>query len=545
MIEFNMVDTVDFINSKPVFKLLKQRLESIYMDLYDDYTLMRVCELYKIVTNDDLLDSLDPGKKLMCYLQKEFIHPKFSSIADNVHNLGFYFAKYDENKNEVHIVTSMNNINNHQIELYFSDTKVRIYAVTPLNYELLSIKKDPNELLEPSLVFFRIVADAVQVKATDVHFMCYRVSALNNSYPIKYRIGNDLVTRNLFYLDSHLNSEIIKDVMRRETTFNVTDIDSQGGVNAAIYNPFYETGNDLRLNVTKTICGYKYTVRIMGAGELVTSISNLGFKPKVNLTLERVVRSSNGLTLVTGPQRSGKNTTLFAILNQMVERPLNIVDYSSPVETIIPGVIQVNYNGSSEYLDSLVKSCKKHDVDIALINELPNKDIANSVYDLVNSSVGVMTTFHINRIWHLCYKLQEYFGDNIYNLFTNLNYVFNQKIFIKQCPHCQDTYNLDRHSNLYPEVIELASRFNISSYKQSRGCKLCNHTGVQQGIQPYVEYIVFDEELRSGLFNCSTLHEMELLIKNKVMKENTSLEYFVIADVLQGTLHPNQLVTLL
>ena len=156
-----------------------------------------------------------------------------------------------------------------------------------------------------------------------------------------------------------------------------------------------------------------------------------------------------------------------------------------------------------------------------------------------------MTTFHINRIWHLCYKLQEYFGDNIYNLFTNLNYVFNQKIFIKQCPHCQDTYNLDRHSNLYPEVIELASRFNISSYRQSRGCKLCNHTGVQQGIQPYVEYIVFDEELRSGLFNCSTLHEMELLIKNKVMKENTSLEYFVIADVLQGTLHPNQLVTLL
>ena len=282
MIDFKIIDTVDFINSKNVFKLLKPRLESVYMDLYDDYTLMKVCELYKIVTNDDLLDSLDPDREYMSYLQKENIHPKFLDIADNVHKLGFYFAKYDENKNEVFIVTSMDNVNNHQIELYFSDTKVRIFAVTPLNYELLRNKKSASELLEPTLVFFRIIADAVEVKCTDVHFMSYRISALQNSYPIKYRIGNELVTRNLFNLDSNLNSTIIKEVMRNETSFRVTDIDNQGGVNAAIYNPFYQTGNDLRLNVTKTICGYKYTVRIMGAGELVTSISNLGFQPKVN-----------------------------------------------------------------------------------------------------------------------------------------------------------------------------------------------------------------------------------------------------------------------
>lgn len=545
MSEFKIIDTVDMIHNNKTFKLMEAMLESVYVNLFQDETLMYLSELYKIITNDELLDSLDPDRSSMCYLAKENLHPKFSSIVDTVHGLGFYFAKYNEQDNEVFIVTSLDNVHNHQIELYFTDTKVNILAITPLNFKLLSEGVTVQSLMEPSLVFFRIIADAISCKATDVHFMSYKLDEVNSLYPVKYRVGNDLVTRNLFTINQSLNAEMIKSVISTRTSFQVTDIDAYAGISASIHNPFFRLGNDLRLNVTKTICGYKCTVRIMGAGSLVDEVKNLGFKPKVNTVLERVTRMNSGLVLVTGPQRSGKNTTLFAVLNQMIDRPINIVDYSSPVETILPSVTQVDYKGDPLYLDSLVKSCKKHDVDVALINELPNKDVAESVYDLVNSSVGVMTTFHINRIWDLCYKLKEYFGDNIYNLFTNLNYVFNQKIFIKQCPHCLETFTLDKYSKLYPEVIDLAMKYNITSYKQSAGCSKCNNTGTIPGIQPYVEYLIFDDDFRTQLFNCSTLFEMDQVIRKKVQKDNTSLEHFVIADVLEGVLHPNQLVTLL
>lgn len=545
MKDFRIIETVNFIREKRVFSLMQYMLDSIYINLYDDMMLLLVAEKYKIVSNDDLLDSLDPEGKLMTYVGREVIHPKFHNIIDEVHRLGFFFANYDENKNEVIIVTSIDNVNNHQIELYFSDTKVKIYGVTPLNYELLKGEKTYQEMLNPSLIFFRVIADALEQKCTDVHFMSYKVDVNTNVYPVKYRIGNDLVTRNLFEINEYLNSEMIKQVIRERTDYQVTDIDILAGVGASIHNPFYSLGNDLRVNVTKTICGYKITVRILSVGNLVARIENLGFHQKINQVLDRVTRTSNGLTLVTGPQRSGKNTTLLAVINQMIGRPINILDFSSPVETVMPSVMQVDYKGDPAYLASLVKSCKKHDADIALINELPNNEIADSVYDLVNSSVGVMTTFHLNRIWHLCYKLKEYFGENIYNLFTNLNYVFNQKIFIKQCPHCQETYMLDKYSDLYPEVLEIAKKHNISYYKESKGCNECNFTGVQKGIQPYVEYLIFDEDFRTKLFNCSTLYEMELLIKKKVHEDNSSLEYFVISDVMQGVLHPNQLITLL
>ena len=228
----------------------------------------------------------------------------------------------------------------------------------------------------------------------------------------------------------------------------------------------------------------------------------------------------------------------------MKDRPINIIDISSPTETILP-VNQINYENNVEHLKSVISACKKHDLNVAHINELPNKEVADSVYDLVNSSVAVLTTFHINRIWHLCYKIKEYFQENTFNIFTHLNFVFNQKIFIKQCPHCQETYMVSPNANLLPEVLELCQRFGIASYMESKGCAMCGNTGVQRRMQPYVEFIVVDDDLRRQLFKSANLYEMEMAIFNKVKEQKTSLEDFVVEDVRRGILHPNQLVSLL
>lgn len=72
---------------------------------------------------------------------------------------------------------------------------------------------------------------------------------------------------------------------------------------------------------------------------------------------------------------------------------------------------QVDYGGDESTLLNAVRLAKKQDVNVAYINELPNKEVAFSVRDLVNSSVYVLTTMHMDRLWHLPYKLKEYYGD--------------------------------------------------------------------------------------------------------------------------------------
>lgn len=542
--KFNLLGLKNLINSKFSYRLMQNLFECYYSDIsFNDKSFLEICELYKIVSNEEILDVLDPSGQLLVFFDREYIDPKFYHIKDKVHELGFFFRNFNSVTNTVELVTSMDNIDNNRVSIHFPETRVVIKAMSPLNYKLFTGAHLEN-LYNPSVLFFRIVADAVEMKCTDIHFQSFKLDANKSVYPIEYRIGNNLVTRNLFQISEYLNEAMIKEIISKNTNYNNTDLKSLSGVTDSILDPFFVGGFDLRVNVSKTICGFKITIRIMGASDLVQDINNLGFHPKVNEILERVTRVNNGMTLVTGPMRSGKNTTLFAILNRMKDRPINIMDISSPTETLLP-INQINYENNVEHLKSVISSCKKHDLNVAHINELPNKDVADSVYDLVNSSVAVLTTFHINRIWHLCYKIKEYFQENTYNIFTHLNYVFNQKIFIKQCPHCQDTFTLTENSNLFPEVLELCYKFGITSYKVSKGCNKCNHTGVVRGIQPYVEFIVVDDELRRKLFRSQNLYDMELAIYDTVKEQKTSLEDFVIEDVRNGVLHPNQLVNLL
>lgn len=539
-VKYNILNAKTLIQNKFSFELMKVIMESYYPNLFEDNELLYLAELYKIVSNDQLVKTIDPTGKYMTSLKSEYIDAKFSSVVDVVHKLGFLFASYNSINDTVTLVTSLNNVSNNKVELYFPNTKVEIKAVTPLNYKLLTEIKDVKVLYKPNVLFFRIVADAIEQKATDIHFLTHKLSNDKEVYPVHYRIGNSFTARNLFSINKELNKDMIAEVIKTRTNYQTIDLDTITGVVTSCNNPFYVPGYDLRITVNRTISGYATTVRIMGATDIIQSLESLGLKPEVVKVLERVVRSNSGLTLVTGPQRSGKNTTLFAVLNQMINRPLKIMDFSSPVETLLP-IVQIDYKNDVEHLNALVKSAKKHDSDIVLINELPSKDTADAVYDLVNSSVGVMTTFHIKRIWHLCYKLEEYFKENLLNIITHMNIVLTQQIFIKQCPHCLESFALSKNSNLLPEVIELAEKFGITSYMESQGCSKCNHTGVQRGIQPYVEYVIFNEDLRNELFQTKSLYEMENIIKAKVKTDGTSLEDFVIPDVINGTLHPNQL----
>ena len=67
-------------------------------------------------------------------------------------------------------------------------------------------------------------------------------------------------------------------------------------------------------------------------------------------------------------------------------------------------------------------------------HEIPDKSIVFGIQDLVNSSIGVITTTHLDRIWNLPYKLKEYFGETYKDMISQINGVVNQKMFIKQCP---------------------------------------------------------------------------------------------------------------
>lgn len=206
---------------------------------------------------------------------------------------------------------------------------------------------------------------------------------------------------------------------------------------------------------------------------------------------------------------------------------------------------QVDYQEDSKRLLSLVRLTKKQDVDVAFLNEIPTKEVAFAVSDLAESSIYVITTMHLDRLWQLPYRLYDYYGESYKNVISQINGVLNQKMFGVQCPHCREEKLL---SELKSEPIyKLLSSKGVNSYFVTKGCKYCRDeiTGSSGFIigrnQPYAEHLIFTEEIKEHLLRCEHPWDMELYLKAKIREKAQALEDYMVDGVKSGDLNVESL----
>lgn len=543
---FNVDLAIQKVRELKIFKLIDRTLDYAYVDYCDDKFILICCEMYKLMNRSLIVSYLntdnDSDYKVVSMLE-EYEHDDIKPYKRKIRELGFYVYHYDKPNSTITLATSMDNVENPKLDIVFPDLKVERVALTPYNYLELSDPRYLSDLLRPHIIAMRLIAECYIRGGTDTHFHSFKGEDSSTFHSVTMRLGNELVPLNLFDIDFDLNKRMIEGLISEKTLFNAAQLESSRGVKASVIDPFGVGDLTLRLTFNKSISGYSGDVRIVGVKSLTESIESLGFDEEVNTVVHAMTRVENGLCLVTGPQRSGKSTTLLSVFNEIVKKPISVAEFSSPVES--PLMLDAfEYNNQEELLN-LTASAKKLDLDVALLNEIPEASVAKGVYDLVNSSVGVFSTLHIDRIWHLPYKLEEYFGDKLINVISYLRYVINQKAITLQCPHCLESLVLKDSKEIYPEVMDLCKEFGIEYYMKSVGCDACENTGVRRGIQPFVEYIRFDNKLKSRLSKCTRTYEMEEVLREYVTENNCGLEYFMKKALLDGSIHPNQLLSLL
>src|SRR4028119_1532088 len=82
----------------------------------------------------------------------------------------------------------------------------------------------------------------------------------------------------------------------------------------------------------------------------------------------RLISSDHGLMLVTGPTGSGKTTTLYAALQEINHRELNILTLEDPIEYQLPSVSQTQVSEKKGMtFASGLRSVLRQDPDIIMI----------------------------------------------------------------------------------------------------------------------------------------------------------------------------------
>ena len=423
-----------------------------------------------------------------------------------------------------------------RLNLHFAE--VSFIPVTPFNYLELSGKDIPS--WDYRVLIRRLVLECIRQKGRDIHFDTeFRKGEF--VYPVYFRIGELLYPCNLFNLSRRDNKELIYDLVQMETNAYSGDLETMYGVTASMKDVFGDGKVSLRISANKVYNGYMCVCRVQQVRTTAMTISELGFSREIEEDLRIVSNKKSGITLATGAINTGKNTTLFAMANEVVNTGRKIVDYSYPIEVLMP-FPQIDYGGNPEYLANAVRLAKKQDINIAIVNEIPTKDVAFAVRDLAYSSVHVMTTMHINRIWHLPYRLEEYYGSDFKMMFSHMNMCVTQKMFQIQCPSCRTQKLVSSLPTRYRELLE---RFDITSYWVTEGCKDCKGFDKEVKIQPFMERLVFSYDIVKELLKLNYPHEMEQVIQNAVIRNKASLEYYICPAIGSGDLAVESLDSIL
>ncbi len=154
---------------------------------------------------------------------------------------------------------------------------------------------------------------------------------------------------------------------------------------------------DLRISTLPTCYGERVVLRLLDKSARLYRLPELGMSVQDLDLFRRLVRQTHGIVLVTGPTGSGKTTTLYAALQELNSRELNILTLEDPIEYQLPGIsqTQVSYKKGMTFATGL-RTVLRQDPDVIMVGEIRDQDTARMAIQSSLTGHLVFSTLHTN-----------------------------------------------------------------------------------------------------------------------------------------------------
>ena len=256
-------------------------------------------------------------------------------------------------------------------------------------------------------------------------------------------------------------------------------------------------------NASQDVRSESIVIRVLDDRNVITDLSQLGLLESAMEKFQWAIHQPNGMVILTGPTGSGKTTTLFACLNQVVNPKVNVLTVEDPVEYIIPGVRQIKLSPKLD-LEAAIRAILRHDPDIVMVGEMRDKATADLAIKLANTGHLTFSTLHTNDAPSAVSRLYK-MGVEPFLIAYAINLVVAQRLIRRLCSNCKvpDTTQ--------PEKVLLSLGFTEEEIKthtfyrpgNNKNCKKCNGLGYK-GRRAITETLAFTPEIRSLIVDAET-----------------------------------------
>lgn len=243
----------------------------------------------------------------------------------------------------------------------------------------------------------------------------------------------------------------------------------------------------IRVSVLPVVFGEKIVLRFLSQSVKLDGVETFGMTAKNYKTISRILKNPHGIVYITGPTGSGKTTTLYMMLQAMVEKPINISTIEDPVERHLEGIIQTQVNTKAGLTFAAgLRSLLRQDPDVILIGETRDSETAQISVSAAITGHLVFSTLHTNDAISSVVRLAD-MGVKQYLIANSVVGIVAQRLIKKICPLCKEEYALnEREREELPGVRRLY---------RGTGCSACGNSGYK-GRTAVHEVLEINREIR-------------------------------------------------
>jgi type IV pilus assembly protein PilB len=337
---------------------------------------------------------------------------------------------------------------------------MREEADTGTSRELQSVIREAEEPPIVKMVNL-ILLEAFNAKASDVH-----IEPGPNTVVVRYRVNG--ILEDTLQIPKWVHGPVIARI-KVMSKLDITErrVPQDGHLSVRHRDQVV----DVRVSSLPTTYGEKIVMRILDPSIGPRRLEDIGLSTRDLETVRRVIQRPEGMILVTGPTGSGKTTTLYAVLQDLVSSELNIVTIENPVEYQVKGITQVEVNEKQGLtFAGVLRSVLRQDPDVILIGEIRDRETAQIAFQAAQTGHLVLSTVHTNDTTATITRLVD-LGVEPYIVGPSLLAVVAQRLVRSNCPSCSA-----------PATVEDATArtlgiHRLDGIRRGRGCANCRKSG--------------------------------------------------------------------
>jgi|AntRauTorcE11897_2_1112592.scaffolds.fasta_scaffold00034_82 type IV pilus assembly protein PilB len=275
-----------------------------------------------------------------------------------------------------------------------------------------------------------ILEYAAKTRASDIH-----IEPLEDALKIRTRI--DGVMREIMRLPKSVEPALVS---RVKILSNLKIDEHRAPQDGQFTVKVGDNEIDLRIAISPVVWGEQVVIRLLDKSGTSLKLEAMGYAGRALRAIRKGIKQPNGMVLTSGPTGSGKSTSLYALIQEIMSDEINIVTLEDPVEYKMQGINQIQVNpevGLS--FSSGLRSILRQDPDVVMVGEIRDAETANLAVQAALTGHLVFATLHTNSAAGVLPRLLD-MGVEPFLIASTVNTVIGQRLVRRIADEGKESY---------------------------------------------------------------------------------------------------------